>query len=394
MKLALIGFGNAGSKILDTCIEYEEETGHSMMADLLVINTAKPDLEHLNNIPDDKKILIGQSEVRGQGVGADNDKGAELARQDMDEIKRALNKMRVHDIDAFLVLAGLGGGTGSGGAPVLADEISRVFDKPVYGLGVLPGKEEGGLYSHNAATSFQSFAQNVDNLIMFDNDDWKESGDTLKGGYEKINREIAERLVTLLAAGEVEDSDVAENVVDSNEIINTLGENGISTIGYAKTPVGEVDGAQSSGGILSKLKGGDDDNSEKRKDPVSRTMSIIRQATLGQLTLQCDVSTAERGLVLMSGPPDALSRKGIDRARSWVEEQSETHDVRGGDNPHPDGQKISGTVLLSGVTDVDRIEQLKSQAVETQEVREEIEEESDDKFDDLLTDDDDKLDPV
>ena len=54
---------------------------------------------------------------------------------------------------------------------------------------------------------------------------------------------------------------------------------------------------------------------------------------LGRLTLPCDFSTAERALVLVAGPPDELDRKGIEKAKSWVEENIAGVEVRGGDYP-------------------------------------------------------------
>jgi len=74
----------------------------------------------------------------------------------------------VHEIDAFLVVAGLGGGTGSGGAPVIARHLKRIHTEPVYGLGILPGSDEGGIYTLNAARSLKTFVDEVDNLMLFD----------------------------------------------------------------------------------------------------------------------------------------------------------------------------------------------------------------------------------
>ncbi|MFB6186953.1 MAG: cell division protein, partial [Halobacteriaceae archaeon] len=78
------------------------------------------DLMGLEHVPADNRVLIGQARVKGHGVGADNELGAEIAEEDQDEIMGAIDNIPVHEIDAFLIIAGLGGGTGSGGAPVLA----------------------------------------------------------------------------------------------------------------------------------------------------------------------------------------------------------------------------------------------------------------------------------
>ena len=90
-----------------------------------------------------KSWLIGQSRVKGHGVGADNELGAEIAEEDIDEMQGTIDNIPVHEIDAYLIVAALGGGTGSGGASVIAKHLKRIYTEPVYGLGVLPAANEG-----------------------------------------------------------------------------------------------------------------------------------------------------------------------------------------------------------------------------------------------------------
>jgi len=202
--------------------------------------------------------------VKGHGVGADNEMGAEIAEEDIDEIQGALDSVAVHEIDAFLVVAGLGGGTGSGGAPVIARHLKRIHTEPVYGLGILPGSDEGGIYTLNAARSLKTFVDEVDNLMLFDNDAWRSSGESVGEGFDAINKELVHRFGVLFSAGEIEaGSDVAESVVDSSEIINTLKGGGISSLGYADVEVDE----SNRGGLLSRLRGDSDsgiDSTERR----------------------------------------------------------------------------------------------------------------------------------
>jgi len=153
MKLGVIGFGNAGSKIADRLIEYEREAGRTLTRSAVAVNTARTDLAKLEYLPSENQYLIGQTNVqaKGHGVGGDPDLGADLAREDFPEIKRALDEVPIYEIDAFLIIAGLGGGTGSGGAPVLASQLRDLYGEPVYGLGILPSAEEGGRAALNAA---------------------------------------------------------------------------------------------------------------------------------------------------------------------------------------------------------------------------------------------------
>jgi Cell division GTPase len=223
MKLAMIGFGQAGGKIVDQFVEYDQRQGSGIVRASLAVNTAKADLLGLEHVPENNRVLIGQSRVKGHGVGADNELGAEIAEEDIDEVQGAIDSVPVHEIDAFLVVAALGGGTGSGGAPVLAKHLKRIYTEPVYGMGILPGSDEGGIYTLNAARSFQTFVREVDNLLVFDNDAWRKTGESVSSGYEEINDEIVTRFGILFGAGEIEQGgEVAESVVDSSEIINTL----------------------------------------------------------------------------------------------------------------------------------------------------------------------------
>src|SRR6056297_4223089 len=178
MKLAMIGFGQAGGKIVDKFVEYDRRTGAGVVRSAIAVNTAKADLAGLDNVPQENRVLIGQARVKGHGVGADNELGAEVAEEDIDEVQNAIDQVAVHEIDAFLIVAGMGGGTGSGGAPVIAKHLKRIYTEPVYGLGILPGSDEGGIYTLNAARSFQTFVREVDNLMLFDNDAWRSSGES------------------------------------------------------------------------------------------------------------------------------------------------------------------------------------------------------------------------
>jgi cell division GTPase FtsZ len=389
MKLAMIGFGQAGGKIVDKFLEYDAQTGSGIVKAAIAVNTAKADLLGLERIPQEQRVLIGQARVKGHGVGADNELGAEIAEEDVGEIQGAIDNIPVHEIDAFLIIAGLGGGTGSGGSPVLAKHLKRIYTEPVYGLGILPGGDEGGIYTLNAARSFQTFVREVDNLLVFDNDAWRKTGESVEGGYEEINDEIVRRFGVLFGAGEVDAGDnIAESVVDSSEIINTLAGGGVSTVGYDAERVKE----DSSGGLLSRFK------KEKSSEMDSATTtnrinSLVRKATLGRLTLPCEVEGTERALLVVSGPPKYLNRKGIERGRKWLEEQTGSMEVRGGDYPLPE-PNVAAAVLLSGVHNVPRIKELQQVAIEAQENIDDIQQESEENLETLVEDEEDELDPL
>ncbi|MFQ3293328.1 MAG: cell division GTPase FtsZ [Halobacteriales archaeon] len=391
MKLAMIGFGQAGGKIVDKFLEYDAETGSGIVRSAVAINTAKADLMGLEHVGEDNRVLIGQARVKGHGVGADNELGAEIAEEDIDEIQGAIDNIPVHEVDAFLIVAGLGGGTGSGGAPVLAKHLKRIYTEPVYGLGILPGSDEGGIYTLNAARSFQTFTREVDNLLVFDNDAWRQAGESVESGYEEINDEIVRRFGVILGAGEIETGqEVGESVVDSSEIINTLDSGGVSTVGYATESVDLSD----DNGLLSRFTGGDDsEDGIDAANTTNRITSLVRKAALGRLTLPCEIEGAERALLVMAGPPEHLNRKGIERGRKWIEEQTGSMEVRGGDYPINEPQ-VASAILLSGVTDVPRIKELQQVAIEAQDNIEDLRSQSEENLQELVEDDDDELEPL
>ncbi|MFD1685665.1 tubulin/FtsZ family protein [Halobellus litoreus] len=384
MKIALLGVGQAGGKVADAILDYEAASRTDFVTDAVAINSARADLLGLRRIPAERRVLIGQSRVKGHGCGADNELGVTVAEEDIDEIRGAVDDLPVHEVDAFLVVAGLGGGTGSGASPVIARELSRLYTEPVYGLGVLPGSDEGGIYTLNAARSFQTFVREVDNLLVFDNDAWRRSGESLQGGYASINEEIARRLGVLLSAGEVSEPPVPESVVDASEIINTLAGGGVTTIGYANSRLDRPPR-----GLFGRREQDPDET-----DVVNRITATVRRATLGNLTLPANVKSTERALVVVSGPPKYLSRKGVEGSRRWLEEETGTMEVRGGDYPVPDSDYVSALVVLSGVTDVPRIKELQQIGAETQRNLAERAAQRPEALRDLVWDGDGEIDPL
>jgi len=370
MRLAFIGVGQAGGKIVDRFLEHDVRHDQGFVESAIAVNTAESDLAGLTHVPERNRVLIGRSRVSGHGVGADNELAAEIAHENSKELRNAIESVSGAEVDAFLIVAGLGGGTGSGAGPIVARELQQIYTEPVYALGILPGGEEGGIYTMNAARSLRSYVDETDNVLLFDNDAWRESGESVEGGFEHINGELVRRFGLLFSAGEyAPENAVAEGVVDSSEIINTLGRTGISTVGYANSPVDsgatEIDSAAA----------------------TNRITSLVRQAVLGRLTMPCELDGIERALVVVSGPPAYLNRKGIERARSWIEDETGSMEVRGGDYPIGNAAHVSAVVLLSGVRNAPRLEAIKDRGVEAKERMERREAEGQEGLQDLIEDD-------
>ncbi|PKL68173.1 MAG: cell division protein [Methanomicrobiales archaeon HGW-Methanomicrobiales-1] len=370
MRVFFIGFGQAGGKIVDMFIEQDRKLGTNSFRGIAV-NTARTDLMGLKNIEMKDRILIGQTMVKGHGVGTDNVTGARVTADEIDSIISAIDMRGTHDVDAFVIVAGLGGGTGSGGSPVLARHLKRIYREPVYALGIIPAPEEGRLYSYNAARSLTTLVNEADNTFIFDNSAWKNEGESVKTAFNRLNNEVVRRFSVLFRAGEVSKYGVGEMVVDSSEIINTLRGGGITSVGYAISEVmskSTKDKRGIFGGLKDKFGPKKEANEEvlMGEDKSAKIVSLVRRAMLGRLTLPCDYSTAERALVLIAGPPNEMDRKGIEKAKSWVEENIAGVEVRGGDYP-VNSEYIAVVVMLATVGNAPRIKELLDIAKETKE---------------------------
>jgi len=359
MKVVLIGVGQAGGKLAQRLAEYDRQMGFGAVKGALAVNSAKADLREL----DLDTVLVGQDRVKGHGVGGDNELGAEVMQSDATEVMDALDGRITAEAEAIFVVAGLGGGTGSGGAPVLARELNRVYQIPVYGLGVLPGRDEGAMYQANAGRSLMTLVREADATLLIDNDAWHTSGESVGEAFDKINENIAQRVGLLFASGEAVEG-VGESVVDSSEVINTLRSGGIATLGFASAEAGEDAEAN-----------------------INTVTSTTRRALLSNLSLPNAVE-ADSGLLVVTGRPDAIPRKGVERARKWMEDETGSLQVRGGDFPL-DSDRLASLILLGGVERSDRIEAFLDRAKEANKQAEEpnrdpAEQFRNDELDDLI----------
>ncbi len=345
MKALVIGLGQAGGKVADSFLDEDRKSNVPHTFECIAVNTAVSDLMGLEVIPKEDRILLGETAVKGHGVGADNKKGAEIAKDEVEIILNRISHSNVSNIDAFFVIAGLGGGTGSGAAPVVAREIKRVFDEPVYGVGVLPAENEGDIYTLNAARSLKALLPSCDATITVDNGAFLRSGESVRQAYDRINAEIVKRLGIICRAGEIRSrKQTPEMVVDASEIINTLKGGAICSIGYASEMVKRD-------GMLTRL-------FRKKQYEIgkaSRILSVVKRAVKGRLLLPCEYSTANKALIIIAGPPGQLDRKGIEKAREWLEGTISGTEVRGGDYPLIKSNYVGCVVLLAGIANAPRI---------------------------------------
>lgn len=239
-----------------------------------------------------------------------------------------------------------------------------MFDEPVYGLGILPSDDEGGRAALNAARSLHTFADAATNLVLFDNAAWHDGRDSVVGGYDRTNQEMVQRLGTLLSAGVVDGSTIAENAMDASDIRRTLATGGLSSIAYAESDVEPETVRQQ--GLLGRLS-----MSREASDgaiAAKKVSGLIRHAVRSRPTCPVSLESVERSLIVVSGPPQEFSRKGLENGRRWLEQETGSAEVLAGDDPRDGADKLSAAVLLSNPPEVDRVQTLQQQAVRAQDL--------------------------
>ena len=154
--IKVVGIGGGGSNAVSRMVE----AGVSGV-EFVAVNT---DAQALLMAEADVKIHIGSQATRGLGAGADPNVGQAAAQESRDELKEALK-----GADMIFVTAGEGGGTGTGGAPVVA-EIGRELGALTVGVVTRPFGFEGRLRAVQAEDGVQTLRENVDTLIVIEND--------------------------------------------------------------------------------------------------------------------------------------------------------------------------------------------------------------------------------
>ncbi|TKX78499.1 cell division protein, partial [Halorubrum sp. SD626R] len=145
-------------------------------------------------------------------------------------------------------------------------------------------------------------------------------------------------------------------------------------------------------GLLSKFNDAEEPQAESTD--AAKIKGLVRRAVNSRLTVPCEVSSADRALIVFAGPPDVISRKGVESAREWLENEADTVDVLAGDDPRPNSSTLAAVVLLSNVTETPRIDEIQNQAVDAQNKIRELDAVRDEEIESLITDDNNDLDPI
>ncbi|MEM3122040.1 MAG: cell division protein FtsZ [Candidatus Pacearchaeota archaeon] len=155
-KIKVVGIGGGGNNTLSRIYEIGVKGG-----EMIAMNTDAQDLLYTNS---DKKILLGRELTRGLGAGSNPQIGEEAAKETEHEIKKKLE-----GADMVFITCGLGGGTGTGAAPIVAD-IAKKQGSLVIGVVTMPFTIEGEKRIENALMGLEKLENIVDTLIVIPND--------------------------------------------------------------------------------------------------------------------------------------------------------------------------------------------------------------------------------
>lgn len=155
-RIKVIGVGGGGSNAVNTMMKADIR-----YVDLVAANT---DMQALNKTLAMRKIQIGMRLTNGRGAGADPEKGRNAALEDSEKIKEILG-----GTEMVFITAGMGGGTGTGAAPVIA-KLAREVGALAVGVVTKPFGFEGDRRMRQAVEGIAELKKNVDALIVIPND--------------------------------------------------------------------------------------------------------------------------------------------------------------------------------------------------------------------------------
>ena len=350
MKLVVVGLGQCGGRLADEFARLNErarsQRGIEIITGAFAVNTDAADLSGLQTISSDHqhRILIGGRRTGGHGVGKINELGAEVAKDDADKVVDAIRTAkRFFETDAFLLIAGVGGGTGSGAISVVARMLrERYQDKPIYAMAVLPFSHEEETEErtvYNAATSLKSLYPMVDAVFLVDNQRYVKKNFSLGNNLAKINSLIAEPFYDLLCAGEEKNSKhIGAKIVDAGDLIQSLA--GWTVIGHGaiKLPAWSPFSSR---------------NFAKKSTETHRGIQAMDEA-LSELSLKCNAADAGRAIYLVSAPPKEMNMDLVKGLGDYLRTISPEAVIRNGDYPIGGGS-IGITLLLSEFNALEKV---------------------------------------
>ena len=268
-KIKVVGVGGGGNNSLSRMREIGIRGG-----ELIAVNTDAQDLLYTNA---DAKILIGRELTQGLGAGSNPKMGEEAAKESESEIKKKLSGS-----DMVFITCGLGGGTGTGAAPVIAS-VTKKSNALTIGVVTLPFTIEGKKRIENAMNGLEKMESIVDTLIVIPNDKLLELAPELP----------------LHTAFKIADEILTNAVKGITELVTT---SGLVNLDFA-----DVRAVMSDGGVSLIGMG--------ESDSTNRAMEAVEKAINNPL-LDVDISNAAGALVNIIGGSDMS----LDECKSIIEE--------------------------------------------------------------------------
>lgn len=256
-KIKVIGIGGGGNNSLSRMREIGIRGG-----ELIAVNTDAQDLLYTNA---DQKILIGRELTQGLGAGSNPKIGEEAAKESESEIKKKLGGS-----DMIFITCGMGGGTGTGAAPVIAG-LAKKQGALTIGVVTLPFTIEGRKRIENAMNGLERMEAVVDTLIVIPNDKLLELAPELP----------------LQTAFKIADEILTNAVKGITELVTT---SGLVNLDFADVKAVMADGGVSLIGM-------------GESDSTNRSMEAVEKAINNPL-LDVDVSNAKGALVNIVGGND------------------------------------------------------------------------------------------
>ena len=217
--IKVIGVGGGGSNAVNHMY-----TQNIRGVDFVICNT---DAQALENSAIPNKIQLGEDLTSGLGAGANPDIGEKAAQESLAEIQKMLSAQT----KMVFITAGMGGGTGTGAAPIIA-KIAKEMGVLTVGIVTMPFQFEGRMRSKQAQTGIDILRENVDSLIVINNNKLREVYGNLgfKAGFSK-----ADEVVSTAARGiaEVITHHYKQNI-DLHDAKTVLENSGTAIMGSAK----------------------------------------------------------------------------------------------------------------------------------------------------------------
>ena len=194
VNIKVIGVGGGGSNVVNRMVESGVKG-----VDFIAVNTDKQALAISSA---NQKIQIGEKLTEGQGAGSN----PEVGRQSAEESRTQISKV-LEGTDMVFITAGMGGGTGTGAAPILAD-LSKEMDILTVGVVTKPFSFEGRRRMQQAELGIENLRTKVDSLVIIPNDRLKF---------------VTEQKITLANAFEVADDVLRQAVQSISDLIKNTG---------------------------------------------------------------------------------------------------------------------------------------------------------------------------